>query len=196
MNTIFHKNISDSNKENMTPSSRFSSSSKMLSMFNENNLKSLREKKENVIESMEVSQDDYFRLLKEKEQLEFIVAEKEAAITKEKGELEYLNNMLRLKEEQKSKISEKTEEANRWLENEFISKNMFETVDNLPGNKIIVKLKNDVCLVGVKDKDSVNCQGVYKINQGNLQSNINEIYEREFANDANSLMYFAAFNIN
>jgi len=188
--------ISDSNKENMTPSSYISSNSKVSSFpisFTENNIKSIRDKKEATITQMEMAEAHHNKLLSEKEELSFLVVEKDSILFKEKSELEYLSDILKDRDNKKNYIKEEVNSIKVFIENEIISQGLFNT-ERLTDNKIVVKLHNDYMINGIKDNNNVAFNGFFKSNSG--QSNIsNEIFEREYYNRPQLLKYFAAYNI-
>jgi hypothetical protein len=194
------KIVYDSNKENYTPSSYLSSSSKLLShqkMWNDNNLKLLRDKKEDLMNSLETNDAEYYRLLKKKEELMYKVMERDSILFKEKAELEYMNDILREKENRKDSIAQNVGgSANLWLENYYLSENLFNLDSHIGNtNQIQIKLKNDLSVLGHKNRDGIICTGVIKTNSNTSSANTNEILEKEFNQDPELLMLYAAFNI-
>jgi len=190
----------DSNKENYTPSSYLSSSSKLLShqkMRNENNIKLLRDKKENLLNSLEHSDAEYYRLLKKREELTYKVMERDSILFKEKAELEYMNDILKEKENKRNSISQNYGgSANLWLENFYLSENLFHVErQSANTNQIHIKLKNDLSVVGQKNRDGFTCTGVIKTNNSTSSTNTNEILDKEFNQDPELLMLYAAYNI-
>jgi hypothetical protein len=198
--SIQEKVIYDSNKENYTPSSYLSSSSKLLShqkMRNENNIKLLRDKKENLLNLLETSDADYYRLLKKREELTYKVMERDSILFKEKAELEYMNDILKEKENKRNSIFQNYEgSANLWLENFYLSENLFNVEKQSANtNQIHVKLKNDLSVVGQKNRDGITCTAVIKTNNSTSSTNTNEILDKEFNQDPELLMLYAAYNI-
>jgi hypothetical protein len=192
----------DSNKENYTPSSYLSSSSKLLShqkMWNENNLKSFRDKKENLLNTLETNDIEYYRLLKKKEELMYKVMERDSILFKEKAELEYLNDILREKENKRNGVAQNAEgSSNLWIENNFLStKNGLFTIETNTGNTnhIHIKLKNDMAIVGQKNRDAISCTGLINTKKNTNNSNTNDILDKEFNQDQELLLLYAAFNI-
>ena len=194
MNSNYAKQISDSNKENQTPSSYMSSASKFnqQNFYNENYLNNLKEKKESLISIQEANDSQYFNLVKKREELASLVMEKDSALFKEKAELEYLSDILREKEDKRNTILENMNHNNVWIENQFISKNLC-TMENGPNQSVIIALKNDFTISGVRQKDQIVCNKFNKTNVGN--TNLNEILDKEFNNDNELIKLFAAYNI-
>lgn len=195
------KIVYDSNKENFTPSSYLSSSSKLLShqkIWNDNNLKNLRDKKENLLNSLEANDIEYYRLLKKKEELMYKVMERDSVLFKEKAELEYLNDILREKENKRNGVAQNTEgSANLWIENNFFNSEGFFNLDTQPGitNNIHIKLKNDLAIVGQKNREEILCTGIINTKMNTSNANTNEILDKEFNQDGELLMLYAAYNI-
>lgn len=186
--------LTDSNKENWTPSSY--STRQSINNFQENNLKLLREKKDAVISTMEENAPVHFKLLKEKEDLSYQVLQKDCQLFKEKTDLEYLNNLLREKEIKMNNALQSSVNCDHsWMENEFISHNIFQfTLDGGNSNKVSLKLKNDIIMTGVKERENATLTGIYKNEHGNTGAN--DIYDKSFNSDPKCMKYFAAFNIN
>jgi hypothetical protein len=193
--------IYDSNKENMTPSSYLSSNSKMLShqkFHSENNLKALRDIKDNLSAITEINDSEYYSKLKKKEELESLVVENDNQLFKDKTDVEYLNNIVKEKETKKEGIIQNVENnPNIWLENYFVPDGIFNlevNSNNRYVNQVCIKLNNDLGVVGTKQRENIVCNGV--INRNPTNANLNEIFEKEFNQDPESLMLYAAYNLN
>ncbi len=188
------KNLTDSNKENMTPSSYVSSASKIYSYYNENNLKSLRDKKDLLINQMEICDIENFKLLKEKEELSCLAVEKDGLIFREKAELEYMNDILKEKENKRNAIIGSVKCSKREIENE-ISNGIFNTdITGSGGNKIFIRLQNDYVITGTKDRNDVYFNAFYRSN--NINSNhSNDTLDKELNTNPQLIKYFAAYNI-
>lgn len=188
----------DSNKENFTPSSYLSSNSKMLShqkMWTDNNLKHLRTRKEDLLNLLDTNDTEYYRLLKKKEDLMYKVMERDSILFKEKAELEYMNDIMRERENRKIGVTKNSDECgNIWLENYLLSENFF-TIETGNSNQIHIKLNNDLALVGKKGKEGITCTGLINTKMSTGNSNINEILHKEFDHDQELLMLYAAYNV-
>ena len=194
---MFPGNKFEANKENMTPTSLISSTSKFYSnqkYYAENTMKLMREKVDDISTQMEMNEVKYFKLLKNKEELSMLLFEKDNEAFKEKAEIEYLNDIIREKESNKKSLSDNLENhANIYLDLNVLANN-FLFQENIPNeNTAKIKLKNGFNVIGDKNRDGIIISKIVSDSPAN--GNINSIFEKEFSQDPELLKLFAAYNI-
>jgi len=187
MNFQSLKKITESNKENLTPSSFLSSASKF-AIYDENNLKLLKEKKENLISQAESNDEERFKLIRRKEELINMVMEKEGILYREKAESEYLNDILREKENSKNRLIENLNETNTLL-SDYICSNL--CVIESQDTNLNLHIQNDFAINAKKGKEEYTFNKVYKKNLPSL----NEILDKESKENYESIKLFTAYNI-
>jgi len=186
MNPKTNKNISEILKETKSPSSYLSSNAKTYNDVDENF--------EAILKQASDADAEYFKLSQKKAELTQMIFELERKITKENFELDYLNDILREKESNKNNLLQKINSTNYFIENEFISKNLCNLEIGPNNTNVLITLKNDLNINGVKQNDEYICNKIYKNNHENLI--FNEIVDKEYNNGNSELIkLFAAFNI-
>lgn len=187
------KNLNDTNKEYMTPSSYLNSNSKYshANYYSENNIKFLRDKKDSLLSTQETCDSEYYKKLKIKDDLLNLKIEKENFLLKEKAEIDYLNIVLKDKEQQKYEIESNLNLKNVQFQEKILS-NIFE-LENVNNTNIQIKLKNDLSVFGkriTKEAFQVLTIGTCK---GNASTD--EILDKEYKEDPDLMTLWAAYNI-
>lgn len=176
--------LHDSNKENMTPSS-------VTSMSNNNYLdnctKIFKENRNKLLTEYERLDEDYFKLLRRKEELSSLILDKDSALLRDKAELEFLGDCLR---EIEGRIKNENEQSktNASLERNMIQ---FEVVQN-SSTSAEIKLKGDMSISGLNRNRNEYC--IQSINHTQDDA-VNEILEREYNKESDLVVLYAAFNI-
>lgn len=183
----------ESNKENMTPTSHLSSSSKLLNQYYafESNIKNLKEHKDELINEMGVNENEYYKQFKKKEDLSHLVIEKDTILFKETSEINELNDLLWEKEQRTNSLLDNLNHTNQTIETTLVN-NIFNM--EVSSNSIKLRLSNDINIIGMKDS-----KGAYVFNkiicENKSNMNMNEILEKEYNQDPELMMLYAGFNI-
>ena len=121
----------------------------------------------------------------------------DSLLFKEKADLEKLNDEFREKETKRIAVINNSESyGNIWLENYLLSENFF-TLENQSANtnQIQIKLKNELAIVGKRGREGSTSNGLITTKSNASTANLNEIFDKEFNQDAEMLMLYAAYNI-
>ena len=184
------KKISDSNKENITPSSSFKSPITYLSSFEENSLKILNDQKESIFANAEYFTTENLNFFISKDDLTRNTIESESNSHKEKTETEKLNDILREKEMRNNLLIQNINESNFWLGNHIFSEMFENELTSSQGYNF--KFKNEYVLNAslANSKGTIICNKIYNKNP----SSKDEILDKD--NEPNIIKYFLAYNIN
>ncbi len=185
------KKISDSNKENITPSSSFKSPVGNLSLFEENSMKLLNDQKESVTSNAEWISSENYKLFLTKEDLTRSVIENESSSHKDKTDCDKLNDILREKEFRNELLIQNMHEPNYWLTTNFFTE-MVE-YDITSSQSFDFKLKNDYVINAsvTNSKGTATCNKIYNRNQNT--STKNDLLDKD--NEPLAIKYFMAYNM-
>ena len=153
----------------------------------------IQEKKEEALKQMQNIENDYYRMIRMKEELSFKLIELDNIYFKEKTELDNLSDIIKEKEINKQLISNKLKTNNNLIKDNLISMIIPNVIND--DNNIQIKLKNDLIVLGNTNNNNEIIFNKLIINNQNIQNNLNEIYEKNNIQypDANAL--FIAYNI-
>ena len=182
------KKMTDSNKENITPSSSFKSPGVNYSNFDDAQLKSLLELKESIVSNMELASSENFKLFIAYDDLTKCTIENESHAHKEKTDSENLNDILREKELRNNLIVNNTQESDYWLTNGFLCEMISHNLTS--SQSIDYKFKNDLFLNASHStsKGTSTCNKIYKHISGQ-----HDLLDKD--SDSHAMKCFLAFNI-
>lgn len=198
INNNFNNNKIEIEKENITPS-KFVLPNNDHSLINLNlNIKEISNKKKELINILEVTEEQSIKLLNKKEELAYEIVIRDNQIFKEQAELDYIEMVSKGIENQKMMHDENSKlnnysQLNTYLSLLYEDNNSYNNNNN-NNNQFKIKLKNNYYITYSKtQKDHFSLSGIY--NDANNIGNLNEILEKNLEKDPDLMLYYANFNI-
>jgi hypothetical protein len=183
------KKMTDSNKENITPSSTYRSPGTNLSVFEENSLKQLHDQKESIISNAEWVSSENYKLFHSKDDLTRSTIENESISHKDKSDSDNLNDILRDREFRNNMLANNLQECNYWLKSSFFSELInYEFTSN---HSLDYRLKNEYIINALvsNSKGNATCHKIYNKNP----SSKDQVLDKE--SEPLIIKYFLAYNL-